>query len=508
MFKILFVDDEVLAMEYLQNLIPWEEHGFCVVGHARSGKKALEICEREKPDIVISDIKMQGMDGCELAQHLKEKNSNIVVILLSAYKDFEYAQRGFEYGVFNYLLKHELCEEKLLHELEKVKKHLSEHEQKKRIYYTYFTKRLIYNQVEDMELPELGNSFFLVILHKEDLFSKGAFQEQKWTQEEIGILQETLEDTVEDIMFISSVQLSSNIIIVLYRLENINSRYTIGSRISQMCRRIGNSLCSVESCRFNLLYSDEIRKDEISLVFQKMSAQIRRNVFWKSGCMYPLSRLKECIEEENISWNEQEEALRNMICGTDNGLEEFIYSLFEMTRLPEHNLRALKELLHMLENLMRELENREGIICEEDQATGGQIDDIQEYYIKRAMNIRREISEKEGRRYSSIVRAMLRFIHENFREELSLEILGRQFEMNGVYLGQIFKKETGVTFLKYLTNIRIEEAKRLLGKGKMNIAEVSESVGYKTSQYFSQIFAKTVGMTPQEYRKWSRKENI
>lgn len=83
-------------------------------------------------DIVISDIKMQGMDGLELAQRLKEKNPAVIVILLSAYKDFSYAQKGFEYGVSNYLLKHELCEEKLLYELEKVKKRLSENEQKKK----------------------------------------------------------------------------------------------------------------------------------------------------------------------------------------------------------------------------------------------------------------------------------------------------------------------------------------------------------------------------------------
>lgn len=73
MIKVLFVDDEVMAMDYLQNMISWEKEGFSVVGYARSGKKALEIYDREKPDIVISDIKMTGMDGLELTKRLKEK---------------------------------------------------------------------------------------------------------------------------------------------------------------------------------------------------------------------------------------------------------------------------------------------------------------------------------------------------------------------------------------------------------------------------------------------------
>lgn len=132
MIKVLFVDDEVMAMDYLQNMISWEKEGFSVVGHARSGKKALEIYDREKPDIVISDIKMTGMDGLELTKRLKEKNPDVVVILLSAYRDFEYAQKGFEYGVSNYLLKHELCEEKLIEELKKAKERLKANGRKRK----------------------------------------------------------------------------------------------------------------------------------------------------------------------------------------------------------------------------------------------------------------------------------------------------------------------------------------------------------------------------------------
>ena len=71
---------------------------------------------------------------------------------------------------------------------------------------------------------------------------------------------------------------------------------------------------------------------------------------------------------------------------------------------------------------------------------------------------------------------------------------------------QIFKKETGTTFLKFLTKLRIEEAKRLLEDGNYNVSEVAERVGYKTSQYFSQIFVSTTGLTPQEYKRWDKKE--
>lgn len=124
MIDIMLVDDEVLALEYLKNMVDWERNGYHVVGCATSGKKALELFDRTHPQIVISDIRMPGTDGLELTRQIKEKDKETVVILLSAYRDFDYAQKGIRYGVANYLLKHELSAELILKELEEVKEKL------------------------------------------------------------------------------------------------------------------------------------------------------------------------------------------------------------------------------------------------------------------------------------------------------------------------------------------------------------------------------------------------
>ena len=77
--------------------------------------------------------------------------------------------------------------------------------------------------------------------------------------------------------------------------------------------------------------------------------------------------------------------------------------------------------------------------------------------------------------------------------------------MNGSYLGRVFRKETGNTVLKYVTNLRIEKAKYLLRSRNYTVSETAYRVGYQTSQYFSQIFMKTVGVSPQEYKRWEEK---
>ncbi len=507
MIKVLFVDDEVLAMEYLQNLISWEAHGFEVVGHALNAKRALEMFDRERPEIVISDIKMVGMDGLELAGELRKRHADAAVILLSAYKDFEYAKKGIEYGVSNYLLKHELCEEKLLQELDRVRQRLEAGSRKQKIYQKYFARQLIYDTetISEAEEKELGNRFFLMLLHKNDVFRQGTFHEQEWNAAEIRKLTE-LPENAEGISYMADVQLTPNNIIMLYRIEDICSRYQINIGIQQIGRRIARMLSALDGCQFNLVYSDEIKRNEISRTFQKMSGQIRYAVFWDSCSSDSLNGLKDSGEEEKGSWNEQAEELRRQIYEEKQPPDEAVNQLFEQVRQPEYHLRAFKELLYTLENLGRELEAQEGMRFEPEPGQIGKFNEIGQYYVKWFHEIYAGVRNREDHHYSRLVQMMIRYIRQNFNRELSLETLGEEFQMNGVYLGQIFKKETGSTFLKYLTNCRMEEARRLLEEGRLNIYEISDQIGYKTSQYFSQIFMKTVGVTPQEYKRWNRKK--
>lgn len=499
MVKVLFVDDEVLAMEYLQNLIPWEAHGYQVVGHARNGRRALELFDKERPQIVISDIKMVGMDGLELTRRIKEKDADAVIVLLSAYRDFEYAQKGIEYGVTNYLLKHELCEDKLLTELKKIAEKLEGREQKRKIYHQYFVKQLIYNGGDVPEDAGLGNRFFLMLLQKNDKFMHGCFRECSWTKEEQCLLEEILPKTEEGIEYLAQEQLAPNYLVVLYRIEEISSKYMIESRIELVCRRTADELFKESDCQFNLLYSKEISRVEISRTFQRMSGLIRYSVFWRRG-VYALDAFPRQTTEQRISWNDGLGELRKLIGEGSSEAEKMLCEIFDGLREPWGNLVSLRELLYGLESLFREMEEGEGIQEETDEHLC-KLDEIEKSYITRLKNLEAFRARMEKEKYSRVVREVLKYIHQHYSEEISLDILGEAFGMNGVYLGQIFKKETGSTFLKYLTKYRMEEAKRFLEDGSYNISEVSQMTGYKTSQYFSQTFMKYTGVSPQEYRK-------
>lgn len=508
MIKVLLVDDEVLALNYLKSMISWEENGYQVIGSVTNGNRALELYEKHKPDIVISDIRMVGMDGLELAMHLKEKNPDVIVILLSAYKDFEYAKKGIQYGVQNYLLKHELSEETLLRELQQTKKYLDQNLEKEKIYQKYFTNQLIYNRAESKKTEKinLGSRIFLIMVHRNSVFKNGNFHELELDIEGLQTVQEEIEKPLEDTVFyISDIKITTNNLIILYRIENTVSKYKVNTLIEQKTRQIAESLQNTREYGINVLYSYEISQREISSIFQNMSGHIRYSLFWKRGERYALSKLPDVGIEEKLVWSEWIGDLENAVYEENQDISELMTYIFEQITYPVYKLEAAKELFYLLENLLRKIEKKEGISRPDVKEEILKIEEIQQYYVSCYVYISQKLHDSESKKYSKLVLNLMRYIRKNYQRELNQELLGDIFQMNGVYLGQLFKKEVGVTCLKYLTNCRIEEAKRLLESGEYSIGEVTEKVGYKTSQYFSQIFVKAVGMKPQEYKNGTKK---
>lgn len=107
MYRLLIVDDEVGIRNGLANFFPWAELGFQVIGQARNGEQALKMIEEteEQIDVLITDIRMPVMDGLKLIEELKKRGFSGKIVLLSAYNDFEYARRGLQLGVYDYILK-------------------------------------------------------------------------------------------------------------------------------------------------------------------------------------------------------------------------------------------------------------------------------------------------------------------------------------------------------------------------------------------------------------------
>lgn len=125
MKTVLIVEDDFSVREYLKNAIPWEENGYHVIGEADNGIKALALLEQECPDIMITDIQMPRMNGVELISKMKEAGYPTKVVVLSFYDDFEYVRDAMKFGAVDYVLKHQLSEDKILKTLNEIHEDVS-----------------------------------------------------------------------------------------------------------------------------------------------------------------------------------------------------------------------------------------------------------------------------------------------------------------------------------------------------------------------------------------------
>jgi two-component system, response regulator YesN len=126
MYRCLIADDEKIIRDDLETLIDWQAEGITLVGLATNGRTAYDIFVRERPDIVITDIKMPSVDGIELSRMILETDADVVVVFLTGYKDSEYAIQAVNIGVKRYLLKYELTAASLQREVREIVRILGE----------------------------------------------------------------------------------------------------------------------------------------------------------------------------------------------------------------------------------------------------------------------------------------------------------------------------------------------------------------------------------------------
>lgn len=144
MIKFLIVDDEPLTVESIAELLDWESHGYTLIGTAANGAQALSVIRAEKPDVVFTDIKMPVMDGLELCRELHQTYPEIKAVILTAYRDFDYAHRAMVYGVKDYLLKNQIEPDVVLPLLERLSSEiLSARKQKQLKQHQYYQSLML-----------------------------------------------------------------------------------------------------------------------------------------------------------------------------------------------------------------------------------------------------------------------------------------------------------------------------------------------------------------------------
>ena len=274
MYKTLFVDDERLIREGISNLIDWERITGQELTLAENAKVALKYLEHEKYEIVISDIYMQDMNGIELAKCIKGKWPDVVVILLSAYEDFDYARKAIEAGVFKYLLKPVIPEV-----LEDYRRELKKNLWKDILSGNMRNEDEIFERFEKMNMSKNISPIYVVVYKTDD--ESMLYQNQVAIDKVVSSCFEGYIDTV----------FMDNYIVILLKKENAKSvLYAFGDLVKEMfhfevymgegktVKDLSTLHMSVESAKYNIQKNRANKKDEPTQIVLAAVEMIRKEI--------------------------------------------------------------------------------------------------------------------------------------------------------------------------------------------------------------------------------------
>ena len=535
MLKVFLVEDEVVMRNGIKNNIPWEQEGFEFVGEASDGELAYPLIKREKPDILITDIRMPFMDGLELSRLVKKELPQIKIIILSGYNEFDYAKTAIRIGVTDYLLK-PISSAKLLEAVKKVGDMIEKEQDNVRLMERYEKEMeenilqekhklwgaLASNRLSTIELLEKGQhlgmdftaSAYLVFLFKlmQEGDATGCSDELNRASEKVNSLSstwekvlsfdrspegwaflikgesetevlETFDETKKELLNLVAaypkVEYFGGLGSIVQRIGDIQNSYKEAARaFSSRFFLDANQIA--DSAEMVSVQNEEDGKIDVSKMLSKKREHELVEKFFKNGTVEEvdsfLDELFQNIGEQNCKslLYRQYVVMDLFFCATD-----FLENLEIGTEELPEECRDINQIVEKAGNA-QSLRHQIGILFSE------------------TMMLRDGHSKKK---YSKLLEDAKAFIDENYKhDDMSLNMVAAQVNISPSYFSTIFSNEMGQTFVEYLTYVRLEKARELLMCSNMRTAEIGYEVGYKDSHYFSYIFKKVVGCSPKEYR--------
>ena len=534
MYKVMIVDDEIIARVGIKSIIPWQEHGFELVGEFENGKKALEMARELLPDIIITDIRMPVLDGIELIKSINNGGIDAKIIVLSSYGDFDYVKEAMRLGAEDYILKLEMEPEKLIGILERVVKKIKDersHEQEnKRLKEHYranipvlkekFLKDLAFGKVTDDREIEESLRLLNSLLNEKNLICLSVVIEnidflEGCSDKDMDILKSSITNTLEDMVLnwgtghVFSVRESTFGIIISLNDSLINS--DISSSISRLTKSIKELLKNLLNLSVSVGVSDICQHySDIREAYIKANVSAEKSVahFKHTNSEQPAGSETSMIStiplEEDLIMLENSFRMLDVVN---------IDKLFDTVRQKVVSLNGVSKkylngICHTVIFIINTFSQNNGIPAKD---IWGQCVDpykeieglrVQEDYIGWIGMLKDRISSllNEDKDSRTIILKAKQYIKKNYVEEVTLETIAEHLGLSASYFSRLFSKETGECFTDYLTEIRIQAAKELLKNSNCKVYEVSGLVGYDNPHYFSRIFKKVTGVAPLEFK--------
>lgn len=529
MICAVIADDEIMVCELIARLVDWNALGITVIGKVFDGNTALDLILEKNPEIVITDIRMPPFDGIELIRRIRVAGLSTRFIVVSGHRQFEYAHSALKYGVRDYLLK-PINQEELQNALSKItgelrreqqdqtklenlESQLSENASKMR---QQFLLDLISGRFEPRGMGVAAfNETYCYSLNSDPLglFIVKADCRNAHDMQCLPLVFERVLPVVRRTLMsactCAETAQSGSRLYCFFQLP-FEKRAGLASLYQAIADEFESVLSDFESfsltvCPAHMVDTLEdmpraLEDAERSVCCRIVRTQLRVSQYLTLPC-------RPARLDSVFSVSQQNVFLSVLRTGERSKIEAALRELFRP--FLDHTLdcadpRMIYNLCRCILSLVQTHPDCAVLDFTEtewafDNAVS--IPALVEAFVTNTLGAMQPYFNSIIAQNIRPVQLAIEYIDRHYSEPLSLDAISEYVHLTPPYLSQLFKKETGSTFIDYLTLQRMNRAKTLLRYSECSVGEIAQTIGYNDAKYFSRVFTRSFGISPQKYRK-------
>ncbi|WP_066195316.1 MULTISPECIES: response regulator transcription factor [Gracilibacillus] len=505
MIKIMLVDDEPIEREAIQLILERNRTGIKIAAEAKNGKEAVEQAIEQEPDIIFMDIKMPEVDGLQAVEQILAKLPDVKCIMVSAYDTFQYAKRAMQFGIKEYLLKpnkpSEVLEafDRMVEELTDQKYWNQRLEQANAIIETEFILTLMMDHVHALDSASLGEwleiddtSMFVVVFsfHSVDT-SLTREQKKHWYQ--------LLKNVLVELPYPHVIgPLLGYQVPVLVNGEQVNNRSFIVEAVHHLSSSFEKEQLQIGVGR----HKDDLSKFSSSYEEAILALQYAKDNPSSSYTIFEEKMATAVPQQSDIDL--EKKLLHAIRIGDERQANEWFDQYVELVqKQANYRIDLISRTIQDFFKVLQQTFQKIGISIPSviDLATLDNIILIKEAARQQLAQVMENLSEWRSFSIEGVLHQAKEYIQLHYNKQLTLEEVADEIGLSSYYFSRLFKEQAGISFIEYLTSLRMEKAKEWLLDPRYSLKEIALTVGYKDPNYFSRVFKKTTQYSPSDYRK-------
>jgi len=508
--QLVLVDDELSSRNTIKKYLE-ENDIYEIIADFKNGKTALDWLRKNSVDILLCDMQMPEMNGVELMRNVHIINEYLPVIAISGFDDFNFVRGSLVNGAANYLLKHELTKEYLLHVLDQVREQYRIVPKGKKVYRKRgfcireeisFQADYIRKLTEENKIEFCCSNVCCIAISPDYKIRKDIHPleyKQDISKAVIDIISQILGENYPYIIYITkeyhlyiliSFEKEKSMLLMMNSISNIAARLQrlairmLDTTLSVVCGEVHANLDGAmqEINKIRILLHDKFYLGENRIVYTTVT-----NPVVYSGQIL-----------EDTCWEQLEFEFANH-------MPAYIDTIGEMLDIMERG-QVYKKYAHQCCVQIIQLMKKYGYLEESDTDQQFQkMDQFEVFGQYRSLILEilhrqtQDLRQQERKQYSVNITKALIYIQENYTADISLEKCAEIVGCSYTSLSKEFKKETGLRFVEYLNQQRVNKAKSLLIRNDISMKEIVEQSGFRNYNYFFKVFKEMVGMTPSAF---------